>query len=345
MNITFILPGGGRSGGIRVTVEMANRLISCNHNVRIIVHSKRKNIYDDIKEYTKNIYRRIVYRNFDWLDHFIGDIILFQSLEDVKFQSGEIVVGVGVYFIPDLLKVKGDVVKLQYCHGLPGDKNDPLYSYLKYPIATISVSHAIVQTLEREANMKVLDVVPNGIDMKNYHIMPEIERDGFGFIYGEAFEKAPLETIFLSQSLHDSFPEIPQYCFSCFKRPDKLPAQIYCRFPSVSKARAIYNRSRIWFIASRNEGFCLPILEAMACGCVVISSNHENASSLIDHGNNGFIVNFNDIDAYLYYTDKVLNDMYLAKKISENAKQAVQQYRWDIIVKKMEGILIKLQEH
>ena len=49
MNIVFILPGIGISGGVRVTVIQANYLIERGHSVRILYRQPSRNL--------RNIYR------------------------------------------------------------------------------------------------------------------------------------------------------------------------------------------------------------------------------------------------------------------------------------------------
>ena len=52
-----------------------------------------------------------------------------------------------------------------------------------------------------------------------------------------------------------------------------------------------YQEADICFFSSYQEiGFSSTPLEAMACGCIVISYGNEGSDEIIDNGENGFLV-------------------------------------------------------
>jgi phosphatidylinositol alpha-mannosyltransferase len=51
-----------------------------------------------------------------------------------------------------------------------------------------------------------------------------------------------------------------------------------------------YQRSWIYCMPSSYEGFGVPIIEAMACGTVVIATKNKGSLEIIEHGKNGFCV-------------------------------------------------------
>ncbi len=342
MTITFILPGRGRSGGVRVTVEMANCLLKRGHDVRIIYYRPALYTPAGLKRQASHVYRQSRFDNADWVDSFKGVTAPFNKLEDVSYPSAEIVISVGVFFVPYLLELKADVYKVQYCHGLPGDEMDPLRAFLDYRIPTISVSEALVETLEKHSGQKVLGVVPNGIDSENYYTDARLARNGIGTIYDVAYEKAPEDTIELLRRIRKRWPSMPQYVFGKAKRPRGIGSDSYFRFPSVAMGRELYNRSKIWLVTSRREGFGLPVLEAMACGALVISTRHDNAASLIKHGENGFLVDVGDHAGFMRYIEFVLNNEDVRQRITRQAYMTVKKYTWQSAAKKMVGCLRKV---
>ncbi len=346
MNVTFLLPARGRSGGIRVTVEMANKLLARGYTVRVAYHDETNILsFQGLKSLVRDVViGAIAGKNSDFIHEFKGKVEAFKSLEDLSYERGEILIAVGVYFIPQLLALKADVIKLRYDHGLPGDVNDPLYEHLRMPIDTICVSEGIVPIVERELGRKVLGVVPNGIDTDQYYLEPGPTKDGIGTIWATQYEKAPEETMELLQAIKRELPGTPLRVFGRPNRPQGLSPKEYARFPSIDQSRRLYNSCMLWLITSRSEGFSLPTLEAMACGAVVISSNHMNASKLIDDGLNGFIVPFGDTEGFIAKIKEVRADEALRIRISEKARETVQQYSWDRSADKMETVLKKLVE-
>ena len=69
MKIVFILPGSSRSGGVKSTVTVANKLLERGHNVRILCRKTKKSI--------RGMYKTLFfairhYRNSTWLKGFKG---------------------------------------------------------------------------------------------------------------------------------------------------------------------------------------------------------------------------------------------------------------------------------
>ncbi len=77
MNIVFILPGGGRAGGIKSTVMAANGLLRRGHKVRLLANKDGKNLRDLLR---KLMFKVFYPHNNDWLDHFKGNIDRFDDI-------------------------------------------------------------------------------------------------------------------------------------------------------------------------------------------------------------------------------------------------------------------------
>lgn len=96
---------------------------------------------------------------------------------------------------------------------------------------------------------------------------------------------------------------------------------------SDRKLLELYQQAALFVFPSRYEGFGLPVLEAMACGCPVISSN---ASSLPEvAGDAALFVEPLDIQGFSeaieqLLTDQTLRESYIAKGLSR-----VQGFSWD----------------
>lgn len=345
MNITFLLPGNGRSGGVRVTVEMANQLLLCGHNVRI--GHFRNPVYT--KTGLKRTLRCILWRlrnisETDWLNRFNGKNESFAKLEDLKFSGGEVVIAVGSVLVNELFDLDKDIYKVRYCHGLSGHKSELKHSAWSLPMPTISVSEPLVPVIEELSGEKVLGIVPNGINPAEYFIESGIKRDGIGTIFSNSYEKAPEDTLKLLDCVARRWPHLRQYVFGKECEPKGLNKVSYWRYPSIAKVHELYNCSKIWLVPSRSEGFGLPILEAMACGSVVISTDTLGASELISHGKNGFVVPFGDTEDFMHYIELILRDNKLCRCLVEQGLETVAKYTWSNATGRMLVCLNKLLE-
>lgn len=114
--IAFILPGEGTSGGVRVTVAMANELIGRGHEVRILCRSGGHPIRKWWNQGIRGLFRNRAQTN--WIRGFQGKLEYYRDIRDKSFDTEEIAIAVGSLVLDDLELVRDSVRRLRYCHGL-----------------------------------------------------------------------------------------------------------------------------------------------------------------------------------------------------------------------------------
>jgi glycosyltransferase involved in cell wall biosynthesis len=88
-----------------------------------------------------------------------------------------------------------------------------------------------------------------------------------------------------------------------------------------------YQQAVVLVFPSRYEGFGLPVVEAMACGCPVISSD---ASSLPEAtGDAALLANPSDIDGFAKHLEQVLSDRAIRQRLREKGLARAAQFTWD----------------
>ena len=89
----------------------------------------------------------------------------------------------------------------------------------------------------------------------------------------------------------------------------------------------LYRHAAVFVFPSLYEGFGLPVLEAMACGCPVVSSN---ASSLPEvAGDAAILVNPNDVDALTAAIERVLQDEDLRSRLRKRGINQAKRFSWE----------------
>jgi glycosyltransferase involved in cell wall biosynthesis len=86
---------------------------------------------------------------------------------------------------------------------------------------------------------------------------------------------------------------------------------------STEQLVAMYQSSRIFINTAHWSPIPMSLLEAMACGCAVVSCNSCAIPEYIENGKNGFLAN-NDKEMRLYL-ELLLKDEKLAKQLGDNA--------------------------
>lgn len=341
LNVTFVLPGRGRSGGVRVTAEMAGRLLELGYSVRIAYRIKPKFTAQWFKDGLRNYVHQKMSGpdNTDWLYRFRGELVPFSNLSGVRFSPGEVVVAVGTHTVKEVYELKENVVKVRYNHGFSLESPAATSFAWGIPMLTIAVSNTLVPRLEGLSGGSVSAVVPNGIDQGEYFIEEKVVRNGVGFMYSSHPVKCPRDMVSFARNFGEMMPHIPQYYFGGDPGPKGLDRGRYVRYPSVAEARGIYNKALVWISTSRAEGFGLPLLEAMACGCAVVSADNLGAREIIRDGENGFLAPVGDIDAFIEIVRRLIEEPALRATVVGSARDTVKKFTWENAAEKMDAFL------
>lgn len=339
--ITFILPGDNRSGGVRVTVLMGNLLLDRGHRVRIVLPKAKFLSFRNIAALASEVKLSFAGQHpTGWLHTFSGTIERYGSLNELEFQRGEIVIAVGSFTLSDLCRLDApDVIKVRYNHGFQFSMTDDYRAAMSFPMRTITVSNTLVPELERLSGDKVCAVIPNGIDTSQYFSMSTIKRNAIGTIFSSHPNKAPRDIIRLMNRIAEVFPNVNRVVFSTESKPQGLKNCLYERYPIIKRACELYNQSLIWLLASRNEGLPGPVLEAMACGTVVISTDNDGSLEVIEDGINGLIVPQGDIEGFIKKIQEVLEDNVLREKLVQGGFNTVRKFSWSAAADRMENFL------
>lgn len=100
-----------------------------------------------------------------------------------------------------------------------------------------------------------------------------------------------------------------------------------------------YNKSDFLVHPSTNENFPLVILEAMATGKAVISTNLPGLNLIVDDDQTGFLVEPKDVDTLALKIKYLLEENEVCEEFGRQArKKILDNYSWEMIIKKLELI-------
>lgn len=97
-------------------------------------------------------------------------------------------------------------------------------------------------------------------------------------------------------------------------------------FVSDEDLVSIFNLATVFCMPSIYEGFGLPILEAQACGCPVITTKEGSLKEVA--GNSAFIVDAFNVESIKEGIKKVFSDEKLQKELSEKGFLNSQKFSW-----------------
>lgn len=106
-----------------------------------------------------------------------------------------------------------------------------------------------------------------------------------------------------------------------------------------------YRNSSIIVMTSNYEGFGMVLVEAMSCGVPAIAFDCVcGPKDIINHGENGLLVNNGDIEGLAEAMIKLMKDDGLRTEMGENAKQVVNTYSEEVVMKQWINLFNELSK-
>ncbi len=100
----------------------------------------------------------------------------------------------------------------------------------------------------------------------------------------------------------------------------------------------VYKCADVFVQTSFRESYCIPILEAMAAGLPIVSTNTGIASEIVENGRTGFIAeNETEISKRLIE----LMDLKFRENISKNCIETAKKFDWEKIIDELEDVYRK----
>lgn len=350
MKISFLLPGRNFSGGVRCGTRMASELLHRGHDVQILYRSVLYgNDVAHLKSIAKGLYNQFLVKSpKDWVSQFRGKRVPFRTLRAGLVGKRDVLVSTGPDCVDEMMKLPDECGrKVFYAHGLTLRNPEMRKKVWGENIPTIAVSNCVRQEIELSGHKSVFGVVPNGVDSSDYFPEePESERLAVGTIFGPGIAKDPETILSVFTMLREKRPDLRFICFGSCPRPSGLETSIeYKRLPTVTEARKLYCKCAVWFCASRSEGFGLPLLEAMSCGCAVVSSDCGGPNDFIKTGINGVIVKKESPHRLAEEIVKIVDDKSLRMQLASEALETSKQLSWSSAAAKLEKVLEDITHH
>ena len=113
--------------------------------------------------------------------------------------------------------------------------------------------------------------------------------------------------------------------------------------PGIPKSEipGYLERADIFISTTNVDNTPVSVLEAMACGLCIISTNVGGIPYLLDDGKDALLVPPDNPGAMASAIRRILTEPGLATHLSKNAREKVEQFDWSVILPKWEDLFYK----
>jgi glycosyltransferase involved in cell wall biosynthesis len=112
----------------------------------------------------------------------------------------------------------------------------------------------------------------------------------------------------------------------------------YVETPTDAEVNRLLNEATVFVQTSRHEGFCLPLLEAMAAGTPVVCTDAHGNRDFCLHERNCLIAE-PDPDAVAAALRRVMDDAGLRERLVEEGLRTAAEYGWERRIDELERVL------
>ena len=354
MKITFVMPRGGISGGNRVVAIYAERLARRGHDVHVVWMRARK--ISSARKIATFLTTRTWPRAHEQGSSYFDDVGVGQSIasepdmiQDSDLPDADVVIATWwetAFSVAALSPEKGEKFYFIQHHEvhehLPRHITRGTY-YL--PLRKITISQWLVDLMAEEYGDHAVGLVENSVDTDQFFAPPRDKGapPRVGLLYAVTTFKGVDVSLKAIEVAKRMVPDLHVTAFGKYPIHPTLPlpqGSTYVQCPSQPLIREIYGSCDVWLCGSRQEGFHLPPLEAMACRTPVVATRVGGAMDVITNGINGWVVDVEDHEALGRRLAEVASLSSEAwRAMSDAAHARAHSYTWEDATDRFEALL------
>lgn len=312
MKINFIIPEINLTGGIRVVSIYAQLLSEFGHDVTVIspaakTPSFKRRVYSFIKS---GSFKTQQYDHKAFFNKRAFELVQLKTRRPVlddDVPDADVVIATfwnTAEWVNSLDSRKGKKVYfLQHYEVHPWLPVDRVKATLRLPLKKITVADWISEVMNNEYGDDSVTTVPNAVDMELFNA-PSRQKNSlfkFGMMYSNKAFKGSEMALTCFERLRKKYPTSQLVAFGTEPEQEVkelYPFLEYYYAPSQARIAEIYASCDCWLFTSTNEGFGLPLLEAMACRTPVIGTKTGAAPELLKDGA-GLLIDVSDNNALM----------------------------------------------
>lgn len=339
MKITFLLPHLSISGGVRIGLNYAHLLSQRGHQVKVVVASKKP---------WKRILCNALNSGIPWMKGFSAEILRRKRLDKNSIPDADIIIAcnwniasiINDYPLQKGLKFQFTMHDERLYHG-PKERVKTTY---RYPIRKIVISSWIKEIFEKDFNIHP-DLLITPVDYNLFHPVKIKKKNNeikVLMLHHTYKWKGVEEGVRTVLKIKEKIPEIKLALFGVKERYINFPHDAYFYNVSQSKLASLYSNSDIFLCSSWYEGLGMPAMEAMACGCAVVTYDTGGSRDYAIDNKTAFVARNRDEEDLYRKLLLAVNNEELRLRVAKEGYRFINNNidTWEESVEKLEKILM-----
>ena len=330
LRIVYVTEDTGIGGGHRDVFEHLNRLADRGHDATLFTLGAAPEWFD----------LRVPVRTFEDYEALVDALAPLNAIKVATWWNtaapvwlASVVRGIPVYFVQD--------IETSYYADNERARFAVLASY-RHEFRYMTISGWNRDRL-RELGLDA-KVIPPGIDLENFHPREAVQRrEDMVLALGRT---NPLKNFPLTLAAWHGLPAPrPELClFGIEPELASEPGIVYERAPSDARVNELMCAATVFVQTSTHEGFCLPALEAMACGAAVVCTDaHGNRDFCVDGVN--CLMPSGRVDDVRAAIARLLADPALRGQLATSGIATAAEYAWELRIDVLERFLEETAAH
>lgn len=325
LRVVYVTEDTGVGGGHRDIFEHLNRLIDRGHEASLFT----------LREEPDWFPLKAPVRTFKDYDELVDALKPIEAIKVAtwwntlgKVWRASVVNGVPLYFIQD--------IETSYYADDEAAQQEVLASYRPDVNAMTISSHSArrLSGLGLEARL-----IPPGIDLATFKQLNLERKRDMVLALGRS---NPLKNLPLTINAWKRLNPRPElWMFGVEPRIGLRHGAKYVTSPSDEDVNELFNQAGVFVQTSTHEGFCLPVLEAMATGAPVVCTDMNGNRDFCVDGENCLIVDHNP-KAVAAGIERLMADDELRAKFAQTGPDTAAEYSWDRQIDELERFFEEL---
>jgi GT2 family glycosyltransferase/glycosyltransferase involved in cell wall biosynthesis len=320
LKIVYVTEDTGVGGGHRVVFEHLNGLAERGHQCELWSLDEAPRWFD----------LKVPVRSFKDYDDLTEAL---EPLDAIKVATwwntaapvwrASVVRGIPVYFVQD--------IETSY-YPSHGHMHGPVLASYREEFRFLTTSQWVAERL-RELNVDPT-IVPPGVDLDTFHELGAGREENVVLTLGRT---NPLKNLDLTleawSAMPNGRPEL--WLFGIEPELGDRPGARYFDRPSDDEVNQLLNRTTALVQTSRHEGFCLPLLEAMAAGAPVVCTDAHGNRDFCRDGENCLMAD-DDPASVRAALERLFGDEELRARLSSEGRRTAERYAWPGLIDQVE---------